>query len=109
MRYYMAISAVFDEPRRRKLRKNRKDQFDIVMVRSEEDGLTGITNIYHRKVRYVPSTIYESIPFLTITNDRTHFKDGTSTLYVIIQFRIDSQSDAEKAIRILDGEYEQAT
>lgn len=108
MRYYMAISAAFDEPRKRKIRKNRKDQFTIVIVRSGEDGLTDVTNIYHQKVRYVPSSIYESIPISTVIQDTTHFNDGTSLLHVITQFKIESQSDVEEAIRILDEEYDQA-
>lgn len=108
MRYYMAISASFDEPRKRKIRKNRKDQFSIVIVQSGEDGLTDVTNVYHQKVRYVPSYIYESIPISSVIQDTTHFDDETSLLHVITQFKIDNEFDLEEAIRILDEEYEQA-
>lgn len=108
MKFYMAISASFDEPRKRKIRKNRKDLFDIVIARFNEYNPSEGDNLFHLKVGYVPSHIYESIPITGVTVERIKWSSTMYNVFRSTDFDIQTQEQADEITEMLNNEYEVA-
>ncbi|MCH5461482.1 hypothetical protein HC026_02090 [Lactobacillus sp. LC28-10] len=107
MKFYMAISASFNEPRKRKFRKNRKDLFDIVVARINEiQPSKGGENLLHLKVGYIPSHIYESIPINGVDVDRFELGNNTYSVFQSINFKVQTQEQANDIIEMLNNEYQ---
>lgn len=107
MKFYMAISASFDEPRKRKLRKNRKDLFDIVVARINEiQPNEGGENLLHLKVGYIPSHIYESIPINSVDVDRFELGNNLYSVFQSTDFKVQTQEQANEIISMLNEEYQ---
>lgn len=102
----MAISASFHEPRKRHLRKNRKDLFNIVIARINEHNLQDVTNLFYLNVGYIPSHIYESVPINGVTVYRTKLGRDEYSIFRSTDFIIQSQEKADEVIEMLNREYE---
>ncbi|WP_206750970.1 hypothetical protein [Secundilactobacillus hailunensis] len=106
MIYYMTISASFEKTRKRKMRKNRKDQFEIMILEVEPDNPFAPKNLFHSKVRYVPSRIYESIPIRNVIEDERTWNVNETTVFRQTIFSINSREQADEIIEMFRQEYQ---
>jgi len=106
MIYYMTISASFEKTRKRKMRKNRKDQFEIMILMAEPDNPFAPKNLLHSKVRYVPSRIYESVPIRDVIEDERTWNGNETTIFRQTIFSIDSSEQADEIIEMFRQEYQ---
>lgn len=107
----MTISAMFDGPRKRKIRKNRQDQFKIVIGSLGEkplsDGEKRVgKNLVYRQVRYVPSYVYESIPINSVSVHQWDSVGGEYTVYRSTVFDVGTQEQVDQIIEMLNEEYD---
>lgn len=106
MNYIMSISAFFDEPQKRKMRKNRKDLFEIMILQVDVDNPFQPENIFHLKTRYIPSYIYESIPIADVMIEKTQVTVDETMVYRVTSFTVRDRTHLTEIIEMLNDEYE---